>query len=116
MATSERLMGVGVPDEVAKRTGFFIHSPLTDGTAKTINGPGNQLIVVSAATSSLTLGDKFDVGDQVIVCAHAAVSLYPASAHYIWPTSAGAVHAVSADVTRIFIKTDASAWHAITSV
>lgn len=116
MSIPERLMGVGMNWELAKRIGFFIHPVVIDGLPLTLQGPGNQLIVVSAATSSITLGDQFDLGDEVVVCAHAAVSLYPASGHYIWPTSAGVVHPVSADISRTFIKTAVSAWHVISSV
>lgn len=116
MAAQERLQGVGMPDELAKRCGFYIWPVVTDGLVRTLKGPGNHLIVVSAGTSSITLDSAFDLGDMVIVAAHAAVSLYPDSASFIWPTSVGAVHPVSADVTRMFIKTSANAWHAISSV
>lgn len=117
MAAAERLMGVGVPNEVAIRTGWYIQSPITDVESRTLQGPGNHIIVVGSASASVILGSNFDLGDQVLVCSRGvAVSLYPDSASYIWPTSAGAAHAVSADVTRMFVKVDASVWHAVSSV
>lgn len=116
MAAVERLMGVGQTAEVAKRVGFFVPAVVSDGLAHTFKGPGNYMLVVSAATSSITLDDSFDIGDIVIVAAHAAVSLYPGTASFIWPTSVGAVHAVSADVCRMFVRTGNTAWQAISSV
>lgn len=117
MAAVERLLGVGVNAEVAKRTGFFIQTPVSSQESRTLQGPGNQILVVANATASVVLGDRFDIGDEVMICSRgAAVSLYPSSSGYIWPTSLGAAHAVSADVTRIFIKVDASVWHAVSSV
>lgn len=116
MAKVEDLMGVGVNSEVARRTGWFIQS-LSSQESRTIQGPGNQIVIVANASASLILGDKFSPGDEVMVCSRGvAVSLYPASSHYIWPTSLGAVHAVTADVTRTFIKVDASVWQVNTSV
>lgn len=116
MAAVERLMGLGMTAELAKRVGFFMQTPITAQESRTINGPGNQAIVVSNATASLILGTGFDIGDQVIVAAHTAVSLYPSPNEIIWPTSAGAVHAVSADVARMFMKFTASVWNVISSV
>lgn len=117
MAIVEQLMGVGVSPEVAKRTGFFVSSHIGAHDSRTLQGPGNVLIVVSNASASVVLGDNFARGDQVLVCSRGvAVSLYPSSTTYIWPTSAGTAHPVSADVSRLFIKVDASVWHAVTSV
>ena len=119
MATPERLMGVGMPDELAKRIGFFIEN-VTDGLPYTSKGPCNRIIVVSAATSSISLDDSHDLGDMVIVVAHAAVSLYAGTTGFIWPTSAGVSHIVTADVSRLFVKTRSTAgiavWDVITSV
>lgn len=117
MATSERLMGVGVPNEVARRTGWFIQPAIVDDGLTTLQGPGNQIVIVASASASVVLGADFDLGDEVMVCSRGvAVSLYPSSAMYIWPTSAGAAHAVSADVSRVFVKVDASVWHVVSSV
>ena len=119
MATPERLMGVGLSAELAKRIGFFIDN-VTDGLPFTSKGPCNRVIVVSAATSSISLDDSHDIGDMVVVVAHEAVSLYAGTTGFIWPTSAGVSHIVTADVSRLLIKTRSTLgiaiWDVVTSV
>lgn len=120
MATPERLMGVGVDAETAKRTGFFIHV-VDDGLAYESKGPGNNFIIVETATSSITLGSDHDLGDVVFVAGKAvAVSLYAGTTGFIWPTSAAASHPVSADVARMFVRGETTAglavWYVLSSV
>lgn len=112
MSTPDRLMGVGQSPEVAKRVGFFIASAAngTGADARTLNGPGNILIVVSNASASIVLGSQFDIGDEVYVIAHTGVSLYPASDSFIWPTSAGVARAVTSGVNKSLIKTSQLVW------
>ncbi len=117
MAAVERLMGVGENWEIAKRTGFFIAPTVVTFGLNTFKGPGNVVVRVASASASIVLDDSFDIGDIAIIIANGvAVSLYPGSTSFINPTSVGAVHAVSADVTRIFLRQSQSAWFAISSV
>lgn len=113
MATVERLMGVGVPAEIAKRIGFFIHDTFISAQSKTIDGPGNQLVRVSATGVTITFGSKFDVGDKIVVVAHVTTTVVPASNHFIWPASAGIGHSINASVTHIIMKIDNTLWQVI---
>ena len=118
MATPERLMGVGVPNEVALRTGFFVHEVDDASGTRIIQGPGNVMVIVSlsATAVSLVLGSNFDIGDRAIIINRAiAVSLYggTAEAGGIYPTSAAVVRALTSDVAREFIKGGAGVWYAI---
>lgn len=113
MATSERLMGVGVPDEVAKRVGFFI----ADVTATmTLKGPGNVIARVTAAAASLTLDSSFDKGDVVVVLAMTSASVYPSSTNVIWPTSAGVAKNLNPNENRAFYRISATEWAVLSSV
>lgn len=110
MSTPERLMGVGVEAETAKRTAWFTQSV---GGAVTVQGPGNQFIIVSAAGTSLVL-TNFDLGDEVTVVAKGnAVSVYPGGGDAIYPTSAGVARSLTADVARTYIKGEAGVFYAI---
>lgn len=120
MSTPERLMGVGVPDEVAKRVGMFI-SIVNDGLPYTSKGPGNNFVIVKTATSSISLDDSHDFMDVVTVVGRGvAVSLYAGTTGFIWPTSAGVSHIVTADVARQFIRGETTAglaiWYVLSSV
>lgn len=115
MATPERLMGVGMPDELAKRVGFFIHN-VGAQESRTVQGPGNVMVVVSNASASVILGSRFDLGDRAIIVSRAVdVSLYggTAEAGGIYPTSAAVARSITSDVSREFIKGSGGVWYAI---
>jgi hypothetical protein len=74
MATATGLIGVGVPPEMAKRTGVEIVSVTT--TADTQNsaggvlrGPGNKIVLATAAGAggAVTLPPDAELGDEVEV-------------------------------------------------
>lgn len=110
MAAVERLMGVGLNSEVAKRTGFFVQT--VEGA--TLQGPGNYIIRASNS-ATINLASNFDLGDMVIVCAQTTVSVAPDSASAIWPTSAGVAHQVTSGVAKTFLRVAASAWFVMSS-
>lgn len=105
MAAVERLMGVGVSPEEAKRTGFFI---ATVATAGSVNGPGN--FIVRASGESLNLGSGFDLGDMVMVMFVTTGTCYPASSDQfnLKTTASGMV--CTAGVAKNFVKYSATQW------
>lgn len=112
MAAAERLMGVGVPDEVAKRVGFFLQTISSSGL--TLKGPGNVAILATIAGATVNLDSTFDKGDIVIVQAGgASVQVAPDSGSVIWPTSAGVALTVSAGSCRALMRYDATNWFVI---
>lgn len=106
MAKTERLMGVGMSDELSKRVGFFM--PGTLNTGQTINGPGNFIAVVSG--ESLQLGSNFDLGDIVKVLMVTTGSVYPAASDTIHFKATASALVVTADVTKEFIKVSVNSW------
>lgn len=110
MAAVERLMGVGMTAEVAKRCGFFIG---TVNTGATLQGPGNVYARVSGATC--TLGSGFDLGDIVNIAAVVTVSLNPPAGQNFGNASVSAIHTIEAGQARSFMKFSATTWWALSS-
>lgn len=105
MASPERLMGLGINAEVAKRIGFF--TTTVDG-GSTLQGPGN--IAVRASGASINLASSFDVGDEVIVFAVTACSVVPDSGSRINLQTTASAALVTAGVTKRFFRFSNTAW------
>lgn len=112
MSTPERLMGVGVTAEVAKRAGFFIQSVVGGALLK---GPGNVLayIIDTASTNSVRLDPSFDLGDVVTVFASVQTSVVPGAGEKIGilATNTNATCSVS----RSFMKISSTHWVPLSS-
>lgn len=74
MATAEGLMGLGVPAEMAKRTGYAIVSVTTSADTQNsaggvLRGQGNKIVLatVGGANGAVTLPADADLGDVVEV-------------------------------------------------
>ena len=111
MAAVERLMGLGMAPELARRVGFFVQT-VEGGT---LQGPGN-FYVKASSTATLVLSANFDIGDIVVVGAAATTPVSPDAASVIWPTSAGVAHNVSSGVARAFMRFSKTEWFVISSV
>jgi hypothetical protein len=88
MATADALCGVGVPPEVAKRTGWTIVSLTTTATTQNssgglVKGDGNKIVLATPHTGdgAITLPSAAGIGDEIIVVNVAAgatnVDLFP---------------------------------------
>lgn len=74
MATAEGLMGLGVPAEMAKRTGTEIVSVTTTAITQNsagglLRGAGNKIVLATAAgaNGAVTLPDDAGLGDEIEV-------------------------------------------------
>lgn len=105
MASVQDLMGVGVPNEMASRVGFFIQT--VDGGAA-INGPGNQIVRASGA--SINLASNFAPGDVLVVFAVTACSVVPDSGSRINLQTTASAAVVTAGVTKTFYRFSQTAW------
>lgn len=109
MSSSQRLMGVGVPNEVASRVGFFLQTVTSSGF--TLKGPGDAAILATVGGATVNLDSSFDEGDMVIVQAGgASVQVAPDAGSVIWPTSAGVALTVSAGSCRALLRFDSTNW------
>lgn len=106
MASLERLMGVGVPNEQAKRTGFFILALATAGTAA---GPGNVLVRASGESANLS---GFDLGDTVQIMFVTTGTLYPGSNDRIGLKTTASGLVCTAGVMKTLTKFDQNTWFA----
>jgi hypothetical protein len=118
MAQAKDLTAMGVPAEVAKRTGFQVVSKTTSGAVQgagaVLSGPGNilALVTIASASDALTLPSNADIGDIIIAAnltANAAV-VYPASGGTINNGTANQKATWAANVTLIFVKATATNW------
>lgn len=123
MATTNALIALGTPAEVAKRTGWLPVALTTDGAVQAsgsaqMRGAGNQLVTltVTSASDAMTLSDGAEVGDECIVTnptANAGV-IYPPSGQSINGNAADAqvtlAAAGSAGCNWRFMKVSATTW------
>lgn len=121
MATATDLMGVGVPAEVAKRTGVEILAVTASGTTQSsgpqLKGPGNLHVNVTAPSGSddaVTLAGPFDLGDEVTVTSTTtAVDVFPQEGGQINNNTVDAHATVSLNNSRTFRKVSATHWWAL---
>lgn len=104
MSSLEQLMGVGVPPEVAKRAGFFVGT--IEGTAPTLQGPGNAIVRLSAAT--LNLGSSFSPGDVVIIMPVTAGTVAAAGCGF--NAGAASVANLTAGYPKLLAKINSTNW------
>jgi hypothetical protein len=120
MATPERLMGVGVNSEVARRTGFFIQTLNAVVATATQNqnflrgGPANYTFIVSAgATTGWTLDTSFDLGDLIEVCAQGSeVQVFPQTGGRINALATNGAATITTGNVRSFRKVSFAQWYA----
>lgn len=123
MATANNLIGVGVPAEQAKRTGYQNRTLTTTATSTAgsgaLAGPGDQLVAatVHAANGSITLPTNAELGDEIIVTNLSANAglIYPGSGQTIngnTATSGTATLAATgaAGSSWRFVKISATGW------
>jgi hypothetical protein len=94
MATASGLMGVGVPDEVAKRTGVTIVSVTTTAATQgsaggLLKGDGNKAVLATPAGSNgaVTLPSAAGLGDEIEV-----YNLDGSNAVRVFPQSGGTIN------------------------
>lgn len=107
MATPERLIGLGMEAEKAKRIGFFVQQ---SGANLTVNGPSNFFVETSA---TVNLGSAFDVGDRVTIAAITTVNVNPDSGSRISLKATASAAVVSAGVCREFFRSSPTQWWVI---
>ena len=107
MSSPERLMGIGMAPELAKRVGFFTIS--LSSANQTINGPGNFFIQASV---SFTLGSGFDVDDTVIVAAAGGsdINVTPDSASRISTKTTASAAVVTSGFCRTLYRFSQTQW------
>lgn len=123
MGTTENLMGVGMPAEVAKRTAYQEQTLTTTATSTAgsgqLRGPGNLLVAatIHSANGSITLPTTAELGDEVIVANVSANAglIYPGASQTIngnTATSAAATLAASgaAGSNWRFVKISSTGW------
>lgn len=93
MATTNALIGLGIPAEVAKRMGWQPTALVTTGSAQAsagglMKGAGNQLatVTVTTAADAVTLPAAAEVGDEIVVTNPGA------NAGVIFPPVGGAIN------------------------
>lgn len=122
MATTDALMGLGTPAEVAIRIGWqpvaLATSGAVQGAGAVIKGTGNKLVTltVTSASDAVTLPNEAEVADEVIVVnatSNAGV-IYPPSGETINGNSADAQVTLaasgSAGSSWRFMRISATAW------
>lgn len=122
MATTNALIGLGTPAEVAKRTGWQPVALTTSGAVQAagavMRGTGNQLctLTVTSASDAVTLPDAAEIGDEVVITnpgSNAGV-IYPPSGETINGNAADASVTLAAAGTAgcnwRFMRVSASAW------
>lgn len=125
MATAEALMGVGVPAEVAKRTGVTIVNVTTNGSTQNstgglLKGAGNKIVLanVAAASGAVTLPFEAGAGDLVEV-----YNLSATNAGQVFPHTGGTLNQLVADdgtglpinSSLVAVKVSATSWRVMTS-
>lgn len=122
MATAEGLMGLGVPAEMAKRTGYAIVSVTTSASPTLLRGAGNKtvLVTVAVAAQDLLLPADADLGDEVEVINVSAnlLDLFPHSGGSINNGGPDAVLTLAGSVTtakasHVLRKVSATHWRSI---
>jgi hypothetical protein len=127
MATANNLIGVGVPPEVAKRTGFvqvaIATTAATQGTGA-LRGPGNKLVsaTFTTAADAVTLPSDAEIGDEIVI------SNITANAGVIFPPSGGNINGETTDEpvamaaqgsagsVQRFMKLNATRWVAFSNI
>jgi hypothetical protein len=120
MSSSSDLMGVGVPAEVAKRSGYDLTPVTTTGSAQAatggnLRGPGNKVVAATITTGgdSVTMPSDSGLTDDIIVSnmsgANAAV-VFPHVGGNINGGTTNASVALAANTSRRFVKITALKW------
>jgi hypothetical protein len=122
MSSASDLIGVGVPAEVAKRSGYDVF-PITTvallQTSTLLRGAGNKLVQLTshANTGAVTLPADAGIGDEIIVANTTA-----AFTAAVFPHSGGNINGGTTDIaaalavgtaagsSRRFVKINATRW------
>lgn len=98
MATANGLNDLGVPPEVAKRTGYQEVSVTTAGTTQgstggVLSGPGNKLVLatIHSSNGAVTLPANAEKGDEIIV------ANVTGTAGLVFPQSGGNINGNTTD-------------------
>lgn len=107
MAALERLMGLGMAPELAKRVGFFV----TNGAnGPTLQGPGNHQVQASTS-ATINLASTFDLGDTVVVAGiGVTVQVAPDSGSRFNAKTTAEAFVVSAGTSNVFIRQSPTQW------
>ncbi len=110
MASTNSLMGLGTPAEVAKRTGWLPVAVTTSGTTQgsgtgVLRGKGNQLVTatVHASTGAITLPADAEIGDEILIV---NASANPGA---IFPQSGGNINGETTDSGTVTLAAAGSA-------
>jgi len=124
MATAETLMGVGVPAEVAKRTGTTIVSVTTTAATQNsagglLKGAGNKIVLanVAGANGAVTLPFEAGLGDVVEVYNTTATAglLFPQTGGTLNQLGANISTALAINASLFAIKVSATGWRVASS-
>lgn len=123
MATAGGLADLGVPPEVAKRTGWSIVNVTTTAATQNsagglLNGEGNKLVIATLGGSNgaVTLPSAAQPGDIVVVVntdASNAGLVFPATGGTLQSGTANQSASVAAKAVAICIKATATNWKII---
>lgn len=98
MASTNSLIGLGTPAEVAKRVGFQQVSITTTGAVQSAGGgnligPGNKIVSATFASASdaITLPVAAEIGDEIII------SNITANAGVVYPPAGGNINGETAN-------------------
>lgn len=104
MSSQEQLMGVGIAPEAAKRAGFFVGT--IEGSAPTLQGPGNAIVRLSAAT--INLATTFAPGDMVLIMPVTAGTVAAAGCGF--NAGAASVANLTAGFPKLLAKISSTNW------
>lgn len=125
MATAEGLMGVGVPAEVALRTGWTIVTVTTNGstqgsTGGLLKGPGNKIVLADVAGSNgaVTLPADAGLGDELEIynTSGTAGRVYPPSGGTLQNGTANQFVTLAANGATHIRKVSATNWRVTSHV
>lgn len=110
MATTEALIGLGMPAELALRLGFQPVALTTSGTTQgsgtgVITGSGNKLVTatVHTGTGAITLPSAAEIGDVLLIVNASA------NAGAIFPQSGGNINGETTDSGTVTLAASGSA-------